>query len=195
MSELVWPLGESQSVVSHKMFSAGECFESCQMGKPLLSRCFNKGGFWKFIDKFSNSELVIWEQEDSICKSNHSRIYCQTIKTSSLRPTELTFVWSCSQMEMVPGASWQHEFWDDTKCVWELAKTNLKKDSGSGFSLPLFYHDGVGVGAGAGAGGGSRGKVMWEMLVKVSPGQAWGEQWHSVVVGCLHDLDILPMSV
>ena len=33
-----------------------------------------------------------------------------------------------------------------------------KKDLGSGFSLPLFYHDGVGVGAGARGWGGSRGK-------------------------------------
>lgn len=61
--------------------------------------------------------------------------------------------------------------------MWELAKTNVKKDLGSGFSLPLFYHDGVGVGAGPGVGGGgSRAKVTLEMLVKVSPGQAWGEQ-------------------
>jgi hypothetical protein len=38
-------------------------------------------------------------------------------------------------------------------------KTNVRKDLGAGFSLPLFYHDGVGVGAGARAsGGGSRGK-------------------------------------
>lgn len=59
----------------------------------------------EIIDKFSNSEHVIREQEDSICKSNDRRIYCQTIKTSSLRPTELTFVWSCSQMEMVPSDS------------------------------------------------------------------------------------------
>lgn len=43
--------------------------------------------------------------------------------------------------------------------MWELAKTNLKKDLGSGFSLPLFCYDGVGVGAGArGWGEGSRGK-------------------------------------
>ena len=43
--------------------------------------------------------------------------------------------------------------------MWELAKTNLKKkDLGWGFSLPLFYHDGVGVGAGARGWGGSRGK-------------------------------------
>lgn len=194
MSKLVWPLG-SPTVSWAIKCSLLESIESCQMGKPLLSRCYNKGRFWKFIGKFSNSEHVIWEQEDSICKSNDGRIYCQTIKTSSLRPTKLTFVWSCSQMEMVPGDSWQHEFWDDTKCVWELAKTNLKRGLRSGFSLPLFDCDGVGVGAGARARGGSRGKVTWEMLVKVSPGQAWGEQWHSVVVGCLHDLDILPMSV
>lgn len=101
--------------------------ESCQIGKPLLSRYYNKGGFWKLIDKFSNSEHVIWEQAGSICKSNPGRIYCQTIKTSSLRPTELTFVWSRSQMEMAPGDSWQHESWDDTKCVWELAKNKSKK--------------------------------------------------------------------
>lgn len=37
--------------------------------------------------------------------------------------------------------------------MWELANTDLKKDSGSGFSLPLFGQDGVGVGAGAGARG------------------------------------------
>lgn len=54
----------------------------------------------------------------------------------------------------------------------------------------------MGVGAGARDWGKApEEKVTLEMLVKVSPGQAWGEQWHSVVVGCLHDLDILPMSV
>lgn len=61
--------------------------------------------------------------------------------------------------------------------MWELAKTNLKKDLGSGFSLPLFYHDGVGVGARArGWGEAPEGKVTLEMLVEVSAGQAWGEQ-------------------
>ena len=63
--------------------------------------------------------------------------------------------------------------------MWELAKTNQKKDLGSGFSLPLFYHDGVGVGSGSwgqGLGEAPEGEVTLEMLVKVSPGQAWGEQ-------------------
>ena len=126
--------------MSHKIFFDGKClsWESIWVtsnGEDTgISISLRR--FWKFIDKFSNSQYVIWEQEDSICKSNDRRIYCQTIKTSSLRPTELTFVWSCSQMEMVPRDSWQHEFWENTKCVWELAKTNLKKKR---FRIGVFF--------------------------------------------------------
>lgn len=192
----------------NQTFPTGLWIISLSNGKPYSLSLVRSLG--RFIDKLSHSERVIGEQEGVICKYNDRGIYCETIKTSSLGPTELTFVWSPSQMEMALADSWQRGFWDDTKCVWELAKKKKKeypqiwkKDLRVGFSLPGFFffffptmmgwENGLGpLGIGEEA---PERKVTWRVPVKVSCGQAWGEQWGSVVVCCLQDLDILPMSV
>lgn len=62
-------------------------------------------------------------------------------------------------------------------CVGTCKNKSKKRFRIGVFFATFFYHDRVGVGAGArGWGEAPEGKVTLGMLVKVSPGQAWGEQ-------------------